>query len=200
MDEMQEASISEYLNEDVTAALGALRAGGTILYPTDTIWGIGCDAANAEAVAAVYKLKHRAASKSLIALVADFEMLVAYVGEKAAYAAKKYALAERPTTVIYPSACRLAQGVAAADGSIAIRIPRHSFCQALCKALGGAIVSTSANISGHAPQTSGLEAVEKEIREGVAHIVDARQDTANEVQASRIVRIRNDGGVEIVRQ
>lgn len=189
----------EELNLDVSLALDALRAGGTILYPTDTIWGIGCDANNADAVADVYKLKHRALTKSLIVLVADTQMLTQYVGDSAALAAKEYACAVRPTTVIFPSALRLAQGVAAPDGSVAIRIALHPFCQALCKALGGAIVSTSANISGHTHLAKGLESVEQEIREGVTHIVNAREDTAKGTTASRIVRLRTDGNIEIVR-
>lgn len=187
------------LATDVELARNALLAGGTILYPTDTIWGIGCDASCATAVDAVYQLKHRAHTKSLIVLVADFEMLARYVGTQAAHAAEEYARAALPTTVIYPSARGVAQGVAAADGSIAIRIPRHPFCQALCKTLGGAIVSTSANISGHTTHCGGLCAIELAIREGVTHIVNERQDTAKGITASRIVRLRPNGDVDILR-
>lgn len=193
-------SNAEALRDDVTKALATLKAGGTILYPTDTIWGIGCDAANAAAVAAVYQLKHRAASKSLIVLVADMEMLERYVGSVACRTAEAFACAERPTTVIYPSARGLAVGVAANDGSVGIRIAQHPFCAALTNALGGAIVSTSANISGHPQHGKGLANVEEEIRNSVDYVVNERQDTAKGGAASRIVRIRPDGMVEIVRE
>lgn len=192
-------SEAKHLDSDVSLALTALRAGGIILYPTDTIWGIGCDASDATAVASIYRLKRRAASKSLIVLVSGMQMLEQYVGHRTALAAEEYACAQRPTTVIYPSAIGLAHGIAATDGSVAIRIARHPFCQALTMALGKAIVSTSANVSGHAQQGLGLMAIEKEIREGVTHIVNERQDTARGVQASRIVRLHDDGTVEIVR-
>lgn len=187
------------LPEDVTAAVNVLKNGGTILYPTDTIWGIGCDAANADAVAAVYKLKQRSPSKSLIILVADLEMLARYVGEEESAATVKITLAERPTTVIYPSAVGLAPGVAASDGSVGIRITNHPFCQALTRALGRAIVSTSANISGKTHGV-GLDAIESEIQTGVDYIVNKRHDISNGQTASRIVRLHPNGGIEILRE
>ena len=175
----------EHLTKDVAETLITLRRGGTILYPTDTIWGIGCDAANATAIASIYRIKRRAVSKSLIVLVSDLTMLARYVGVNACAAAEEYARAERPTTVIYPSAKGLAEGVASSDGSVGIRI---------------AIVSTSANISGHAPQGAGLESVEEEIRNSVDYIVNEREDTAKGLNPSRIVRLLAGGSVEILRE
>ena len=190
----------EHLTKDVAETLITLRRGGTILYPTDTIWGIGCDAANATAIASIYRIKRRAVSKSLIVLVSDLTMLARYVGVNACTAAEEYARAERPTTVIYPSAKGLAEGVASSDGSVGIRIARHPFCEALIRELDGAIVSTSANISGHAPQGAGLESVEEEIRNSVDYIVNEREDTAKGLNPSRIVRLLAGGSVEILRE
>ncbi len=132
----------------IDKAIAILKKGGTILYPTDTVWGIGCDATNAEAVKRVYAIKKRAESKALITLLPNLSDLQKYVVFIPDAIAPLLAKAQRPTTIIYPKAQRLAPNVIAENGSIAIRIPKHDFCQALLTQWGKPLVSTSANISG----------------------------------------------------
>lgn len=136
------------MQQQIENAIKHLKNGGLILYPTDTVWGIGCDATNEIAVAKVYALKKRIDSKALICLVADDRMLAKYVKNVPEVALEIIEIAEKPTTIIYDGAQHLAENLIALDGSIAIRVPDDEFCYQLIRKFGNAIVSTSANISG----------------------------------------------------
>lgn len=189
--------MAEY-SADLTRCLEVLREGGLILYPTDTIWGIGCDACNAEAVAKVYALKQREESKSLIVLMGGQMMVSAYVDEVPTVAWDMLDCADKPLTLILDGARNLAPNLVAADGSIALRIPNDDFCEELVRRYRRPLVSTSANISGHpAPKT--FADVDQAIIKGVDHVVLYRQDEARPAKPSSIVRLRKDLRVEIIR-
>ncbi|MFY0254592.1 L-threonylcarbamoyladenylate synthase [Chitinophaga sp. 30R24] len=183
---------------DLSAALPVLRNGGLILYPTDTIWGIGCDATNEAAVQRVFSLKKRSESKSLVVLLADVKDLLTYVANPRPDIADVIAGFDRPTTVIYEGALGLAPNVISDDGSVAIRIVKDTFCRHLIKRLRKPLVSTSANISG-APSPARFNEVSEEIRNGVDYVVKYRQEEAASTTASRIVRIGKDGSIAIIR-
>lgn len=182
----------------LSKTIQALKNGQTLLYPTDTIWGLGCDATNAQAVAKIYQLKQRLDSKALIVLVKDLEMLEKYVVDIPttvfAFLAKKM----KPLTIIYPTAQHLASNLIASDGSIAIRIPEHDFCQALLTAFDKPIVSTSANISGEPSPTSDFETVSQAIKDKVDCIAKV-DNPVKSVQPSTILKINLDGSVEVIR-
>ena len=183
-----------WTNEDMVEAVRVLEAGGLILYPTDTVWGIGCDATQSEAVARIYRLKEREDSKSMLVLVADEAQLRTVTEESEAVYAQAALLNrdERPTTIIYSHARGLAENLIAEDGSIGIRLSREGFSQELCRRLGRPIVSTSANISGK--QTAKcFEQIEEVIRRGVDYICLYRRDDRKEYEPSRIVKIKDDG-------
>ena len=180
----------------VEDALTALKQDGVLLYPSDTIWGIGCDARSNKAVETVYRLKQRADSKALICLVADREMLASYVGEIPSVLLP-YLTEDRPTTIIYPKVQGLSDRLCAEDGSIGIRIAQDDFCVQLIQALGAPIVSTSANISGAAnPQK--YKDIVTEILTGVDHIVPLRQNEI-QTQASRIIQLKKENSIAILR-
>lgn len=185
---------------DLEQAVEVLRHGGVILYPTDTVWGIGCDATNRDAVARVYKIKEREDSKSMLVLVDSPEQLQAYaVMPQAAREWRESGCAdERPTTVIYPAAHGLAENLLAEDGSIGIRISGEAFSQALCRRLGKPIVSTSANISGQATAHN-YRQIDEAIRDRVDYTCRYRQDDERETMPSRIVKIEADGKVTVLR-
>lgn len=181
-------------NDDIEICLEVLRKGGLILYPTDTIWGIGCDATNPEAVARVYALKNRTDSKAMIVLVADERDILQYVAapdpEMFEYLEKQ----ERPTTVIYNGAIGFADNLVAEDGSIAIRICKEPFCRHLLKRFRKPLVSTSANISGEQPAFI-FDEISNEIKEGVNYIVKYRQDDKRPAKASMLVKWDRTGPV-----
>ncbi|MBW8683267.1 L-threonylcarbamoyladenylate synthase [Chitinophaga rhizophila] len=183
---------------DVTASLQVLRSGGLILYPTDTIWGIGCDATDEEAVKKVFALKQRPEAKSLVILLADVKDLLKYVAHPSPDIADVLAGFDRPTTVIYEGALDLAPNVINSDGTVAIRIVKDTFCRHLIKRLRKPLVSTSANISGQ-PSPATFADVSMAIRNGVDHVVGYRQDDTTPAQASRIIRLRKDGSIEVIR-
>jgi L-threonylcarbamoyladenylate synthase len=184
--------------DDISAAMPVLRNGGLILYPTDTIWGIGCDATDEAAVQKVYDLKKRSESKSLVILLADVKDLLHFIANPRPDIADIIAGFTRPTTVIYEGALGLAPNVISEDGSIAIRIVKDPFCRHLIKRLRKPLVSTSANISG-APSPARFSDVTADIRNGVDYIVKHRQDEAATSIASRIIRINKDGSIAIIR-
>lgn len=186
------------MEKEITLCLDTLRRGGTLLYPTDTIWGIGCDATRAEAVERVYQIKQRAESKSMIILVADTEQIASYVQSVPPIALDLQKQVDKPLTIIYPGAKNLANNVIAADGSIAIRVVRHEFCQRLIRAFGKPIVSTSANISGE-PAPAIFRNISKKIIDTVDHVVDESFGYLQELRASRIIRLLPDGQFEIIR-
>ncbi|MCW3464023.1 L-threonylcarbamoyladenylate synthase [Chitinophaga nivalis] len=188
----------EIFEEDIRGALQVLRTGGLILYPTDTIWGIGCDATDEAAVKRVYALKQRSESKSLVVLLADVRDLLHYVANPRPDIATLIDEFTRPTTVIYEGALGLAPNVINEDGSIAIRIVKDPFCRHLIKRWRKPLVSTSANLSG-TPSPARFTDIAPEIIQGVDYVVKHRQEEAAGATASRIIRIGKDGSVAIIR-
>ncbi|MEZ2445585.1 L-threonylcarbamoyladenylate synthase [Chitinophaga sp. RCC_12] len=184
--------------DDISAAMPVLRTGGLILYPTDTIWGIGCDATDEKAVQKIYALKKRSESKSLVVLLADVKDLLHYVANPRPDMADIIAGFTRPTTVIYEGALGLAPNVISEDGSIAIRIVKDPFCRHLIKRLRKPLVSTSANVSGE-PSPASFHDVSASIRNGVDYVVNYRQNDETPSAASRIIRINKDGSIVIIR-
>ena len=206
-------------------ALETLRSGGVILYPTDTVWGIGCDATDPAAVARVFSIKHRADSKALVLLAADLDMIARYVKVIPQMAIDLVEVNDRPMTLIYPGAIagkmpdqvghdeivissavekspadhrRLAWNVVAEDGSVGIRIPMSAFCRQLAFKLGRPIVSTSANISGE-PTPARFTDIADEIKSAVDYACPPKTDTESTGKASQIIFIGLDGEVKIIR-
>ena len=188
--------------EDIKKAVEVLRKGGVILYPTDTIWGIGCDATNAEAVKRVYEIKQRDDSKALICLVDSDARLQRYVRQVPDVAWQLIdSLKEggKPTTLILDGAVNLAPNLIAEDGSIALRITQESFSKELCYRFQKALVSTSANISGE-PAAQNYRDIDPQIIEKVDYICWSRRQEHQPHQPSSIIRLRQDGEVEIIRK
>lgn len=185
--------------EDIKNAVEVLRRGGVILYPTDTVWGIGCDATNAEAVAKVYKIKQRDDSKALICLVDSDARLQRYVRKVPDVAWDLLELADKPTTVILDGAVNLAPNLIASDGSIALRITRETFSRELCYRFQKALVSTSANISGQ-PTAANYRDIAPEIIEAVDYVCFARRQEHKPHTPSSIIKLGLDGEVKIIRK
>ena len=183
---------------EIENAVAVLKKGGLILYPTDTVWGIGCDATHPEAIERIYKLKKRSNDKSLICLVADLNMLEQYVENipKAAYDVLKFSVS--PTTIIYDDPIRVSENLIADDNSLAIRIVEDEFCKKLIKKFRRPIVSTSANLSGEKTPAS-FQEISKEILEGVDYVVNLLRDK-KAVKPSTIIKIKNDGTVKVIRE
>jgi L-threonylcarbamoyladenylate synthase len=179
----------------IETTVDALRQKKIILYPTDTVWGIGGDATDSKVVQKVYHLKQREDHKAMIILLASKEMLEFYVDSIPNQAAS-FLEGDRPTTVIYPKGVGLAHNLMGEDSSIGIRIPKHSFCQELIKQFGKPIISTSANISGK-PTPLSFESINTEILDGVDYIVPLREKTST--QPSRVVKINSKGEIHILR-
>ena len=184
--------------KDMEACIKVLQDGGLILYPTDTIWGIGCDATNEEAVAKIYKLKKRADEKSMIVLLAAEKDLLQYVTQPPPDIFDYLKEVSKPTTVIYEGVINLADNLINKDGSIAIRIVKDEFCKQLIKRFRKPIVSTSANISG-LPSPSNFNAIDTAIKNGVDYIVQHRQDDVTPTTPSTIVKWNADGSLHILR-
>ncbi len=187
------------MQREIENCLTVLNAGGTILYPTDTIWGIGCDATNAVAVDKVYRLKQRMESRSLIILLDDADHLGDYVDFVPDIARDLLSYVDWPLTIIYPTSKNLASNVVADDQSIAIRIVKNEFCRQLIHAFGKPIVSTSANISGSGPPLT-FKKISQEIIDGVDYIVDSSLDEIHEVKPSRIIKLTDNGEFRIIRK
>ncbi|MEP3836349.1 MAG: L-threonylcarbamoyladenylate synthase [Algibacter sp.] len=186
------------MQNEINKTLEILKNGGIILYPTDTVWGIGCDATNPEAVKKVYRLKNRIDSKALICLVTDDRMLKQYVKTVPETALNIIDIAEKPTTIIYDDAKNLAHNLIADDGSIAIRIPDDDFCYWLSRKLNGPLVSTSANISG-APTPKSFKEISDEILKGVDYVVNLQHEKICN-KPSSIIKISNSNVVKIIRE
>lgn len=184
--------------KDIESCLDVLQDGGLILYPTDTIWGIGCDATNAEAVEKIYQLKKRPGKKAMIVLVAEERDILKYVAAPDLQVFEYLEQTTKPTTVIYGGAIGLADNLVAEDGSIAIRICNEPFCRHLIKRFRKPIVSTSANISGHSVPAL-FSDITSEIKNGVDHIVRYKQDDQSINQPSAIIAWIN-GEVKVLRQ
>jgi L-threonylcarbamoyladenylate synthase len=187
------------MDEEIKNALEVLRKGGTILYPTDTVWGIGCDARNKDAVAKVFKIKQRAEYKSMVALISDITMLNRYVKEVPEAAWDLIDAADRPLTIIYPGARMLAENMIAADGSIGIRIVKDEFCKNLIHKFGKPIVSTSANISGESAPAI-FNDIKIDILNKVDYIVNLRQKETNSTEPSTIIKLAMNGEFKILRK
>ncbi|HOW32563.1 MAG TPA: L-threonylcarbamoyladenylate synthase [Bacteroidales bacterium] len=186
-------------HDDLLKALEVLRSGGSILYPTDTIWGLGCDATNTKAVDNIYRIKQRIESKSLIILVSDFEHISNWVEEIPEVAADLIRLIENPLTIIYSNAKNLPENVIASDGTIGIRVVKEPFCIELIRLFGKPIISTSANISGEpAPVT--FSHISNQILGSVDYIVKYKQQLLTQSKASTIIRLMETGEYVILRQ
>ena len=183
--------------KDIEQCLQVLKTGGLILYPTDTVWGIGCDATNEQAVAKIYALKKRADHKAMIVLVADEREVLQYVAAPDLQVFDHLEQANKPTTVIYEGAIGLADNLTGEDGSIGIRICKDEFCKHLLKRFRKPVVSTSANISGE-PSPALFSAISQEIKEGVDHIVHYRQDDTAIASPSSVIKWEN-GKINIIR-
>lgn len=186
------------MQQEINNCIKHLISGGIILYPTDTVWGIGCDASNEEAVKKVYALKNRIDSKALICLVADERMLSKYIKQIPEAALDIIDLAETPTTIIYDNAINLAKNLIAADNSIAIRIPDSEFCFQLLRKFNGAIVSTSANISGQ-PTPKSFSEISTDILKDVDYVVNSQLEKKSS-KPSSIIKLTNSGLVTIIRK
>ncbi|MAP79585.1 MAG: threonylcarbamoyl-AMP synthase [Aequorivita sp.] len=186
------------MNNEIENCLAVLKKGGIILYPTDTVWGIGCDATNAKAVEKIFQLKNRSDKKSLICLVSDFKMLNEYIEDvpEVAYDILKYA--SKPTTIIYDDPIRVAENLIAEDNSLAVRVPKDDFCKKLIKKLRKPLVSTSANVSGEKTPQSFKE-IDPVILEGVDYIVNLHREKKSG-KPSAIIKLKNDGSVKVIRQ
>ncbi len=193
--------------EILAEALRVVREGGTILYPTDTVWGLGCDATNAAAVARIFEIKRRADSKSLVLLASDLDMVAKYVKEIPSIAVDLVEVNDAPMTIIYPGAIcsetgdkwHLAANTVAADGTVGIRIPLVDWCKQLVFKLGRPIVSTSANISGE-PTPQRFSDIPEEIKDAVDFVVPPSVDTASTGRASQILKVGLRGEIEIIRK
>ncbi len=186
------------MKDELINCIEALKKGGLILYPTDTVWGIGCDATNAEAVERVFQLKQRGDRKSLICLVSDFKMLNEYIENvpEVAYDILKYA--DKPTTIIYDDPIRVAENLVAEDNSLAIRVTKDEFCKKLIQKLRKPLVSTSANFSGATTPRAYAE-IDPLILEGVDYIVNLHRERKSG-KPSAIIKLKNDGNVMIIRK
>lgn len=185
--------------DDVPKALEVLKSGGVILYPTDTIWGIGCDATNAAAVKRVYEIKQRHDSKSMLVLLENPNMILSYIEEMPEVAWDLIDFAEKPTTIIYDRAKNLASNLIAEDGSIGIRITKEAFTQKLIQRFRKPLVSTSANISGEASPQNFSE-ISEEIKMKVDYIVKYRQEEKGNPAPSSIIKLGVTGLIQILRQ
>ena len=185
--------------EDIAQSIVVLKNGGTILYPTDTIWGIGCDATNPKAVEKVYALKQRAESKSLIILVDSFDKIASYVEKVPDVASDLVSSMETPLTIIYSAAINLAPNVIASDGTIAIRVVNEEFCRQLIARFGKPIVSSSANIAGDSAPLI-FSSIGDEIVNNVDYVVNLKHDIFNQSKPSTIIRLLENGEFNIVRQ
>lgn len=189
-----------YDREDLQQALKVLRAGGVIIYPTDTVWGIGCDATNASAVARVYEIKRRVDSKAMLVLLDGAGKLQGYMEKvpETAWMLLEASEGQRPMTIIYPRAKNLASNLLAEDGSVGIRITQELFSKALCEQLRRPIVSTSVNISGE-PAAKIYDDIASELLEAVDYVCRYRREDKSAAQPSSIIKIDERERITIIR-
>ena len=187
------------MNEEIKKACQVMREGGVILYPTDTIWGIGCDATNEEAVRRVYEIKQRADSKAMLVLVDSAVKVDFYVQDVPDVAWDLIELADKPLTIIYSGARNLASSLLAEDGSVGIRVTNEAFSKRLCQQFRTAIVSTSANVSGQ-PSPQNFSEISSEIKEAVDYIVNYRREETDKAKPSSIIKLDKGGVIKIIRQ
>lgn len=187
------------MHDDIKKALKVLKIGGIILYPTDTIWGIGCDATNEKAVDRIYKIKKRDDSKSMLVLMENPALLERYVTEVPEIAWDLVEIATTPLTVIYPNAKNLAKNLVAEDGSIGIRFTKEAFTSQLLQRFRRPLVSTSANISGE-KSPAFFDEISEEIKNQVDYIVEYRQNDTTPAQPSSIIKLGVGGQIDIIRK
>ena len=185
--------------DDLKNACEVLKKGGVILYPTDTIWGIGCDATSEDAVKRIYEIKRRSDTKSMLTLLDSVGRLDRYVNDLPDIAYDLIECSDKPLTIIYSEAKNLAQNLIASDGSVGIRITKEEFSQKLCRQFGKPIVSTSANFSGE-PAPSNFSEIKSEILRLVDYVVYYRRDETIKSKPSSIIRLENNGVVKIIRE
>lgn len=186
-------------DDDIKKALAVMRKGGVILYPTDTVWGLGCDATNADAVERIFRIKRRADSKSMIVLVNSSDMLSRYVDSIPAIALQMAEISDTPLTIVYDKGRSLAAGVMADDGSVGIRVCNDPFCDDLITALRKPLVSTSANISGE--KTPGIFGeISEEIINAVDFVCEYRQEDRSMAKPSSVIRVSANGVIKILRE
>lgn len=190
--------MNDKLKEEILKTQEILKNGGIILYPTDTIWGLGCDATNAEAVKRIYEIKKRVDNKSMLVLLDDAGKIASYA-DVPAIALDLIEVADKPTTIIYPGAKHLAPGLIAEDGTIGIRITKEEFTRSLIFRFNRPIVSTSANISGK-PSPRFYEDISEEIRNAVDYIVDYRRNDHTPASPSSIIKLGLNGEIQIIRK
>ncbi len=185
------------LTEEIHRALPILINQKTLLYPTDTVWGIGCDATSEEAVARVFEIKQRSESKSLVILVDSYEMLQKYILKVPKAVLELLSKTKNPTTIIYDNPVGLAKNVVASDNTVAIRIVQNEFCRELIRLFGKPIVSTSANISGN-PTPKSFNEIEMSILDSVDYVVNLHREEVNE-KSSTILRVNDKGEITVLR-
>lgn len=192
-------SAAEDYREDWARAVEILRKGGVILYPTDTIWGIGCDARNSEAVRRVFAIKHRAEAKSLITLVSDLAMLEKVVEEVPEVVYDLLAVNVEPLTIVYDKGINVAPELLGEDGSIGVRLTAEEFSAGLCRRANMPIVSTSANISG-CPTPLDFQSISEEIKRSVDYVCTSRREEGASRKASTVMKISGNGVFKILRK
>ena len=185
--------------EDIRTAVQTLRKGGLILYPTDTIWGIGCDATNEEAVRRIFQLKRREDSKAMICLVDSADRMQRYLRQVPDVAWDVVEYADKPLTLILDGAVNLAPSLIAEDGSVGLRVTKENISHELCYRFQKAIVRTSANISGE-PSPACFDEISEEIRQGVDYIMRSRQNDTSKSKPSQIIKLGLDGQIKIIRK
>jgi L-threonylcarbamoyladenylate synthase len=186
------------MQKAIEQCVEVLRRGGLILYPTDTVWGIGCDATNEEAVQRIYKLKQSEDKRSMLCLMRDADMVVRYVNKAPGIAFEVMELSDKPLTAILPGAVNVAPSLIPEAGTLGVRIPQHDFCQALLRKFGKPIVSTSANISGE-ETAKRLRDVVEEIIKGVDYVVHPRFEGKPTLKPSSIIAFGEGSEVEVIR-
>jgi L-threonylcarbamoyladenylate synthase len=187
------------MHNDVTNALEVLHTGGIIIYPTDTIWGIGCDATNEEAVAKIYNIKQRSEDKNMLVLLHNANRITSYIDSVPEIAWELIEVADKPLTIIYEGAKNLAKNLIADDGTVGIRIVKHAFCEKLLERFKKPIVSTSANISGFSSPTCFSE-ISDEVLKKADYIVQHEQEMAMPNEASQIIKLGAGGEIKIIRK
>lgn len=187
------------IRDDIQQAAETMRRGGLVLYPTDTVWGLGCDATNEAAVRRIFELKRRADNKALIVLIDSVDNLWRYVDEVPAVAEELLEAAVDPLTVVYDHGRGLASNLLGADGSVGIRITRERYSNALCRAMRRPVVSTSANIAG-CPTPRIYAEIGRELIDGVDYVAGYRRDDTSEHKPSSVVKLSSDCTVKILRR
>ena len=185
--------------DEAKKCIEVMRKGGVILYPTDTVWGLGCDATNVEAVKRLYEIKKRADNKAMLLLVDSADRICRYTGSVPSIAWDLIEMSDKPLTIIYDDARNIAPNLVAEDGSVGIRVTNEQFSQRLCQQFRKALVSTSANISGQPSPTCFAE-ISEEIKQAVDYVVDYRREEAGGSKPSSIVKLEKGGVITVIRK